>query len=305
MRLVTFAASGADHYGVQSGDAFVDLAAALHRLRAVADRPVPESRVQFLETGDWGLRSAAEAVEAAVRVGPAALSPSGQRLIYAASEVRLLAPIPRPPKIVAIGRNYRDHASEASVKLPELPKLFPKFPCTVVGPHVPVIHPPNTSALDYEAEFAVVIGRLARSVSRETAMDYVAGYTILNDISARDIQFKDEQITLGKNYRTFTPMGPCIVTKDELPDPANVDVKLWLNGQLMQDSNTRYLIFDVPYLVSFISGVLDLEPGDVISTGTPAGVGCFRKPPVYLKAGDEIRIELSAIGTLINPVVAA
>jgi 2-keto-4-pentenoate hydratase/2-oxohepta-3-ene-1,7-dioic acid hydratase in catechol pathway len=207
-----------------------------------------------------------------------------------------------PGKIVGIGRNYRDHGSEGNLKLPVWPKLFPKFPSAVVGPGACIERPAMTSQLDYEVEVAVVIGRTADHVSEETAMDCVAGYTVANDVSARDLQFADEQITLGKNFDGFCPLGPCITTVDELPDPGGISLSLTLNGNVMQESSTANLIFSIPYLVHFISSVMTLDPGDVILTGTPAGVGCFRDPPVWLGPGDKVECRVGGVGTLTNVI---
>jgi 2-keto-4-pentenoate hydratase/2-oxohepta-3-ene-1,7-dioic acid hydratase in catechol pathway len=175
----------------------------------------------------------------------------------------------------------------------------------VLGAEESVVHPRDTAKLDFEAELAVVMGRHARRVSQANALEYVGGYTIMNDVSARDIQFsKPEQLTLAKNYRTFAPIGSCLGTADELGDPASLHIRTWLNDHLMQSASTGEMIFNVPFLVSFLSGAMDLEPGDVICTGTPAGVGCFRDPPVFMKPGDEVRIEVDRIGVLRNVVAA-
>ena len=218
------------------------------------------------------------------------------------SKVRVLPPVSHPGKIVAVGRNYLDHAGEANVKLPKWPKLFPKFSSTIVGPGDEVIKPTMTNQLDFEVELAVVISKVTSHVSEDQAMDHVAGYTILNDISARDVQFTDEQITLGKNFDTFCPLGPVITTTDEMDDPFDIGLRLRLNGEVMQESSTKHLIFSVPFLVSFISYAMRLEPGDIISTGTPAGVGCFRNPPIWLAPGDKIESEVDGVGTLVNVV---
>lgn len=234
---------------------------------------------------------------------------SDESLRHEAARVKLLPPLLRSRQIIAIGRNYSEHAGEAGVDLPEIPRLFAKWPSTVIGPGEGIIKPARTEKLDWEIEFAVVIGKSASNVARSRALEHVFGYTILNDVSARDIQFsKPEQLTLGKNFRTFTPLGSHIVTVDEVPNPGDVEVRSWVNGELMQNGTTKDLIFDVPSLVSFISEVMDLQPGDVISTGTPSGVGCFRDPPVFLQPGDHIRMEL-AVGTetvcsLENPVTS-
>ncbi len=213
-----------------------------------------------------------------------------------------LAPVPRPGKLICIGLNYRDHAAESNMAIPEKPVVFSKFSTAVIGPGEPVVTPATSEQVDYEAELAVVIGRRAKNVSLDSAFDYVLGYTAFNDVSARDFQFADGQWQRGKSCDTFAPMGPFIVTTDEIPDPHKLSIKLRLNGQTMQDSNTDRLIFGVPELIAFLSETITLEPGDVIATGTPPGVGFARKPPVFLKDGDEMEVEIEKIGTL-NSVV--
>ena len=213
-----------------------------------------------------------------------------------------LAPVPRPGKLICIGLNYRDHAAETNMPIPERPMVFSKFSTAVIGPGEPVVLPATSVQVDYEAELAVVVGRRAKNVNAASALDYVLGYTVFNDVTARDFQFADGQWQRGKSCDTFAPMGPFIVTADEIPDPHQLSIKLRLNGQTMQDSNTDQLIFGVPELISFLSETITLEPGDVIATGTPPGVGFGRKPPVFLKAGDQMEVEIEKIGTL-NSVV--
>jgi 2-keto-4-pentenoate hydratase/2-oxohepta-3-ene-1,7-dioic acid hydratase in catechol pathway len=231
-----------------------------------------------------------------------AKGPGSDRLDPTTATLR--APIPRPPKIVCIGLNYRDHAAESNLPIPEVPTVFAKFPTAVIGHREAIVLPKNSSKPDYEAEFAVVIGKRGRHVPKENWRDFVFGYTILNDVSARDFQMATSQWTMGKTFDTFAPIGPWIVTADEIEDPHNLNISLTLNGQTMQSSNTRNLIFGVPDLIAYLSSVFTLEPGDIISTGTPAGVGFARKPPRYLTPGDEIRVHVQNIGDLINPVVA-
>lgn len=218
-------------------------------------------------------------------------------------DVTLKAPILRPEKLIGIGLNYRDHAEESKVPIPKSPLLFGMYANAIVGPEVPIVIPPATSQVDYEAELAVVIGSRALRVTPENAVNYVAGYTIVNDVSARDLQFGEKQWTRGKSIDTFAPMGPCLTTRSELGSGAGLSIQLRLNGETLQKSNTRNLIFDVPALVSHISQTMTLEPGDVISTGTPSGVGYVRKPPIFLKQGDVVEIEIEGIGVLRNPVV--
>jgi len=218
--------------------------------------------------------------------------------------VKLRAPLPRPPKIICIGLNYRDHAAEAKMPIPEVPTVFSKYATSVTGHGCPIVLPKNSVKPDYEAEFAVVIGKGGRHIPEDRWREHVFGYTIVNDVSARDFQMATSQWMMGKTFDTFAPMGPVIVTADEIADPHSLRITLRLNGEVLQDSNTSNLIFGVDKLVAFLSSVFTLEPGDVISTGTPAGVGFARKPPVWLKAGDEVAVEVEGIGKLVNPVVA-
>lgn len=216
-----------------------------------------------------------------------------------------LAPVPRPGKLICIGLNYRDHAEESNMPIPERPVVFSKFSTAVIAPGEPVVLPATAVQVDYEAELAVIIGRRAKSVSPENAFSYVLGYTVFNDVSARDFQFADGQWQRGKSCDTFAPMGPKIITADAIPDPHKLSIKLRLNGKTMQDSNTDQLIFGVADLIAFLSETITLEPGDVIATGTPPGVGFARKPPVFLQAGDVMEVEIGGVGTLNTPVVAA
>lgn len=214
------------------------------------------------------------------------------------------APVPRPGKIICIGLNYRDHAAESKMTIPEKPVVFSKFPTAVIAPGEPVVLPSTSQQVDYEAELAVVIGRRAKHVSADRAYDYVLGYTAFNDVSARDFQFSDGQWQRGKSCDTFAPMGQTIVTTDTITDPHKLSIKLVLNGKTMQDSNTDQLIFGVPALIEFLSQSITLEPGDVIATGTPSGVGFARNPPVFLKPGDEMEVLIEGMGGLGNPVVS-
>jgi 2-keto-4-pentenoate hydratase/2-oxohepta-3-ene-1,7-dioic acid hydratase in catechol pathway len=224
--------------------------------------------------------------------------------IAEASLVRLRAPVIRPPKLICVGLNYRDHAAESNMEIPTTPTIFNKFTNTVIGPGDAIVLPRASSKPDYEAEFAFVIGRGGRHIPAARWREHVAGYTIVNDVSARDYQMATTQWLMGKTFDTFAPMGPWIVTADEIPDPHDLDIRLEINGETLQHSNTRELIFRVPDLVEYVSSVVTLEPGDVFSTGTPSGVGFARKPPRWLKAGDEVVIRIEKIGELRNPVTA-
>jgi 2-keto-4-pentenoate hydratase/2-oxohepta-3-ene-1,7-dioic acid hydratase in catechol pathway len=209
----------------------------------------------------------------------------------------------RPGKIICVGLNYRDHAEESNMPIPQSPVIFSKFATCVVGPDDEVVLPNTSEKVDYEAEMAVVIGRRAKHVAREQAYDYVLGYTNFNDVSARDFQFADGQWVRGKSCDTFAPMGEYIATTDEIADPHKLSIKLRVNGQTMQDSSTEQLIFGVPEVIEFLTRSITLEPGDVIATGTPPGVGFARKPPVFMKDGDVMEVEIEGLGVLRNPVV--
>jgi 2,4-didehydro-3-deoxy-L-rhamnonate hydrolase len=213
-------------------------------------------------------------------------------------------PIDRPQKIICVGLNYTDHAAEASLSLPERPLLFAKWPNTLIGPREPIVLPSITSKVDYEGELAVVIGRKASRLTADDALDAVAGYLCANDVSARDLQFADKQWVRGKSLDTFCPVGPALVPASEIPDPQALVLRTILNGETVQEAPTSNMIFSVAQIVAFTSEAITLEPGDLILTGTPAGVGIFRTPELLLKPGDEVTVEIEGIGTLTNPVAA-
>jgi 5-carboxymethyl-2-hydroxymuconate isomerase len=215
-----------------------------------------------------------------------------------------MLPIDRPQKIVCVGLNYRDHAEEQGVALPERPLLFSKWPNTLLAPGEPIVLPAISSQVDFEAELGVVIGTTVRGATVENALEAVAGYLCLNDVSARDLQFSDGQWVRGKSLDTFCPVGPRLVPASEIPDPQALRIRSILNGETMQDSSTANMVFGVAELIAFISQAITLEPGDLIATGTPDGVGVFRDPKVFLQPGDEISVEIEGIGLLTNPVVA-
>ena len=219
--------------------------------------------------------------------------------------VRLTSPVLKPRKVICIGLNYRDHAAESGMDIPEQPLVFSKFSTSVVGPQEPVVLPPGAHENDYEAELGVVIGRVASRVDEAHALDHVLGYTCVNDVSARDFQFADRQWQRGKSPDTFCPVGEFIATVDEIPEPEQLAIRFRLNGETLQDSNTDQLIFGVRELVAFLSGFTTLEPGDLIATGTPPGVGFARKPPIYIRSGDRMEVEIEGLGVLVNPVVGS
>ena len=220
-------------------------------------------------------------------------------------DVRLMAPVLRPGKILCVGLNYRDHAIESNMTIPEVPTIFLKLPNAVTGPGAEIVLPRNSTQPDYEAELAAVVGRGGKNIRPEDWKQHVLGYTILNDVSARDVQLATSQWTLGKSFDTFAPMGPAIVTTDEIEDPHTLDIELSIGGEVLQRSNTRHLIFKLPDLIAHLSSVISLEPGDIISTGTPAGVGLGRTPKRWLKPDETITISIERIGKLINRTVAA
>jgi 2-keto-4-pentenoate hydratase/2-oxohepta-3-ene-1,7-dioic acid hydratase in catechol pathway len=228
--------------------------------------------------------------------------PSGE--VPDMAKIKLRAPILRPGKIICIGLNYRDHAEEGKMAIPGVPTVFSKFATSIIGPDEPIVLPKNSAKPDYEAEFVVVIGKRGRYIPEQKWRDYVFGYSILNDVSARDFQMATTQWTMGKTFDTFAPFGPEIVTADEVEDPHNLAISLTLSGEVMQSSNTGNMIFKIPYLIAFLSSVFTLEPGDIISTGTPAGVGFARKPPRWLRPGDEVIVRVEGLGELMNPVIA-
>ena len=215
-----------------------------------------------------------------------------------------MVPIERPGKIICVGLNYRDHAEEQGTALPEAPLLFAKWQNTLIGPGEPIEIPPIVTKCDYEAELGVVIGERVRDVSAENALEAVAGYVCVNDVSARDLQFADGQWTRGKSPDTFCPVGPRLVPRDEVPDPQALAIRAILNGETVQDSNTSNMVFAVAEVIEYVTRTITLEPGDLIATGTPAGVGAFRKPPLFMQPGDEITIEIEGLGSLTNPVAA-
>ena len=285
MRLVSFTDEAGDRLGVEGGTGRI------WSSRVLGPR-LPGSMAELLASGETALAALRSAVEAAAAVG----RPGD------VDRASLIAPVPRPGKVVAIGLNYRDHAAELGLEIPAVPLMFTKFPTAVVGDGATVEWDPAlTDDVDLEVELAVVIGRTARRIGRDTALDHVLGYTALNDVTARDLQFSDGQYVRSKSLDTFCPIGPVVVTTDELPDPGGLAVRSWRNDEPMQDSRTSELIFSVAELVAFCSQAFTLEPGDVIATGTPGGIGYFREPKISMRDGDVMTIEVEGIGRRSNP----
>lgn len=220
------------------------------------------------------------------------------------ADIRLLPPIPNPQKIICVGQNYRDHCAEQNVPLPDRPIIFTKFVTSLTGPRDNIILPRISQQIDFEIELAFVIGKPGKQISKDRALEHVAGYMIFNDITARDIQYSDKQWVRGKSCDTFAPCGPALVTRDEIPDPENLKLELIVNDTVMQSSNTNQLVFGVADLIAFLTQTITLVPGDIISTGTPPGVGHFRKPPVYLKPGDKVVATIEKLGSLENTCIA-
>lgn len=293
MKLVTYKGSdGAERLGAVREGVVINLQEAA---RAAGISPEPfASMSSFLWAGD-------SAMERAQQLAAAASPGSSVPL----SSIRLLAPIPQPGKIVAVGLNYYDHAMESGkvFQAPKVPILFAKFPNSITGPEDAIVLPAGDPQIDWEAELAVVMGRKGKGIAADKADDYIAGYMALNDVSARTWQFGDKQWVRGKSLDTFCPIGPYLTTRGEIPNPHALAICSRVNGTVMQSSNTSKMIFQVRALVEFISAAITLEPGDIIATGTPEGVGVFRKPPIFLKAGDVVEIEIERLGTLRNPVV--
>ncbi len=284
MRLVSFEHDGNRRLGARSADLIIDL----NR----ADPAIPAGLKAFLSAGPDTLALAARAVEA------------GQAAIRA-SEVRVLAPIPDPDKIICIGLNYADHAAETKMEIPAEPVVFAKYATALIGPGDPIRLPPSSSKVDYEAELVAVVGESGKNIPEASALSHIAGYTVGHDVSARDYQLEKPagQWLLGKTFDTFAPIGPDFVTSDEIPDPHALAVRCLLNGHTVQEGCTDQLIFRIESLVSYLSHVFTLSPGDLLFTGTPPGVGMGRTPPLWLKSGDIVVCEVDGIGRLENPVV--
>lgn len=310
MKLVTYSWRGRASLGALASGYVVDLHRA-HRVAlsqtgsseklAATDVDVPGDLAGFLRGGEKSMATAKRAlrfVEERHAMG------YESELGHPVADIELLAPIQRPGKIVCVGLNYRSHLAEIGEATPEYPILFLKPATSLIGHGQPIVLPRVSRQVDYEGELAVVIGRPGKCIPRENALAHVAGYTCANDVSAHDIEFRTSQWTSGKMLDTFCPLGPALLTRDEMPNPGSVRLKTLLNGHVVQDATAADMVFPVDFLVSYISSLASLEAGDVILTGTPAGIGCNRNPQVFLEAGDLVSVEIDGIGTLANPVVA-
>lgn len=287
MQLLSYRAGDGVRIGYRLGEALFDL--------QVASTDIPRDMTAFLAAGlheDAAIRKLASV-------------PHGEPLD--SGRITLLSPVPRPGKVLGVGRNYGAHAAEGGLARQEQPRMFAKVASSIIGHGAPIPRPRGIARLDWEVELAAVIGRRMKDVAEANALAHVAGYTILNDVSARELQFDmmPPQTTFAKSMDGFTPIGPVMVTADELGDPQDLGLRCLVNGAVMQEGSTHDMIFSVAYILSYVSRFMTLEPGDIVATGTPAGVGHFRSPPVYLKPGDTVRMEIDRIGVLENPVVEA
>ena len=306
MKLCQFKSANSDQQrlGLLIGDDVVcDVAELARTIKSAGGAPADwllqvNSTLGVIQRGPSGAKEIASLLD-----GSQSRSGSGETVGYSLDAIEFL-PAVNPTKILAIGRNYADHAAEGGADLPKAPLLFNKLPNTLNAHNAPIVLPSISEKVDYEAELAVVIGQTAKRVSEAAALDHIFGYSLIDDVSARDLQFGDGQWTRGKSLDTFAPLGPFITTRDEIADVQALKIEGVLNGQVMQSSNTSKMIFKVAYLVSYLSQGITLEPGDVIATGTPDGVGIHRKPPVLLKDGDVFEVKIEKLGTLRNPVVA-
>ena len=317
MKLLTFVAGPAQRVGALVAETVVDVTVAYAAALAAEGHPRPEGAAaalvppgmrELLEGGDAALDAVRRGVrfaEERVLGGGQPLGPGGARMLYPLHEVRVRPPVPNPQKVVCIGLNYRDHCQEQGIELPKVLMTFPKFADAIIGPDDPIIIPRGCEQLDWEVEMVFVVGRRARYVAPQDAARYIVGYTVGNDVSARDFQFADKQVMRGKACETFAPMGPYLVLADEVADPHALHIESRLNGQVMQSSTTANLVHKIPAILAWVTTYLTLQPGDCVMTGTPAGVGVFRKPPVFMKPGDVIEMSIQGLGVLRNPVVAS
>jgi 2-keto-4-pentenoate hydratase/2-oxohepta-3-ene-1,7-dioic acid hydratase in catechol pathway len=299
-KLATFESNTGPHLGVVRDGIIVDLTLAAAEL-GLAGVTWARSSLALLDAGQAGLDGLAKLLATVDRMD---IDTARQRgFVVDETAVKLLPPLPRPPKILCVARNYGKHAAEAGRPLSEIPIIFARFAKTLVAQGDSVVVPKVSEQLDWEGELAVVIGKPGRYITRENAMQHVAGYSIFNDVTVRDYQFRVSQYTSGKNFSQSGPFGPYLVLVDEVADPHTLDIKTRLNGELVQDGNTSEMVFDIPTIIEHLSEWLELEAGDVIPMGTPAGVGFTRQPPRFLRHGDVISVEVEGLGILTNPVI--
>ena len=292
MRFVRYLHSGVELYGLLSDDEIIGL----QTLAGALETLLPSTIEELIGLGEEGIRKVEQLMLNSTKA-------EKRKATSKIGDATLLAPVSSPPKIICLGLNYRDHAEEAGTDIPDEPIVFMKPRTAIVGPDELVIRPAFVEELDYEAELAIIIGKKGKNIPVSEAKKYIFGYTAFNDISAREIQFKDKQWTRGKSFDTFAPIGPCITTADQIGNPSNLNIRTRVNGELRQDSSTKNMVFDVYEVIHHISCVMTLEPCDIIATGTPAGVAVFTKPtPKFLSPGDLVEVEIENIGNLRNKV---
>jgi len=302
LRLASYRVGNAIRLGSVVNDRVFDLNRAYTALLGER-RAFPSDMVSLLEGGEEALRKVRDLHDAIASNDRASRA---KGVSYAIDEVKIVAPIPRPRKnIVCLGVNYPEHAAERKREPPKYPVFFTKAPTSVIGPGEPIVLPRCSQLIDYEVELAFILGRRGRDIAEADAWDYIAGYTVLNDVTARDLQRAHQQWFKGKSLDTFAPMGPFLVTPEEVLDPHDLTIRLSLNGKTMQEDSTRELLFSIPEIVASLSACMTVEAGDIVATGTPGGVGDSRAPPVYLKAGDIVRAEVEGVGVLENPVTSS
>jgi acylpyruvate hydrolase len=311
MRLLTFRANEGATLGLQLSSYIVDLKASFALMEAQAPSGLPAlpgDMRSFLEAGEpaWlAARKVQEFMLDSIGHGRQVGVRSQPQALYNHNEVTMLAPISNPHKMLFLGLNYAEHITETGKQATTVPTIFAKYDNSIIGPGQPIVLPKVAADhIDLEAELAIVIGKPGKSIPLDQAVNHIAGYTVINDVSARELQKSQTQWVMSKSPDTFCPMGPYLVTPDEIDDPQNLPIRSWLNGESMQNSNTSHMIFQIPFLVHHISQLMTLQPGDIISTGTPPGVGYVRKPPIYLRPGDTVRVDVEGIGSLENPVLA-
>jgi 2-keto-4-pentenoate hydratase/2-oxohepta-3-ene-1,7-dioic acid hydratase in catechol pathway len=291
MRIGRYRYRDEETYGVLVNESIINLPALAKRFQA----KLPETVEGFVGAGESALQTAEALVK---KAEGSSFEDAAARLV----DVTLLAPMSSPPKIICLGLNYRDHAAETGKEIPKEPMIFMKPRTAIIGPNERIVKPSFVKELDYEGELAIVIGRKGKNVPVSEVKSYVFGYTVFNDVSAREIQFGDKQWTRGKSFDTFAPIGPCITTQGQLSDTSNLKIRTWINGELRQDGTTRNMVFNVEEIVHQLSRVMTLEPCDIIATGTPAGVAMAMKQPKWLNKGDVVKIEIEGIGTLENRI---
>jgi 2-keto-4-pentenoate hydratase/2-oxohepta-3-ene-1,7-dioic acid hydratase in catechol pathway len=311
MKLASYLRAGEVRLGAVDGDTLIDLNRACAEMQrsqgsptaqALADAFLPVDVLSFLRLGAAALSNASEAVSYAKRLS----ADEAERglVTTALREAKLLPPVPQPPKIICVARNYAEHAKEAGLQISEIPIVFARFAETLVPHGGTIVRPKVSDQLDWEGELAVIVGKAGRHIAPDAAMDHIAGYSIFNDVTVRDYQFRVTQYTSGKNFTASGPFGPYLVLKDEIADPQNLEVVTEVNGVVKQKANTSDMIYDLAAILGHISEWIAVQPGDVIATGTPAGVGFKRTPPEFLRPGDEVSVAISGLGRLTNTVVA-